>query len=217
MKKRLFSILVGLSLIMFTSCLDVVQTVSKKDNSYNLSYRVSVSKSGLDMANLTTDSIKEIFEGMISVLKESASEGNQFKYDEFNTKSEYGFTTSFSVASDEQNKAFQAYLPVAKGSSITVPLNIIPLEYKSLFQQGINASNPDKETLNIINMMVSSYKYKLMLPKELTGEIKSAKLSGKGKAVALNFYPVLDSYMIEIPLDLYINPDANYNSVVITK
>ena len=202
MKKFSFIFVILVSLL-FTSCIDYVQTVTYKDGKYQLYYKVTLSKVIFAMVDEDPESIFDEFdEEALSELPENVV------VHPVNTDLEVGAEFTMTIDPRTTDETEKEFLPTVAGKKCFIPF---------LFGNDDSISNSlksseDSEGEAIASAMLSSAKCRIMISKKVIPEIETAYFEGRGGqnySVALFDYG--ESWCAEIPL-IMITEDTKYKS-----
>lgn len=199
MKKFSFIFVILIS-VLFTSCVDYVQTISFKDGKYQLYYKITLSKVLFALGDKDPDDIFDEFdEEALSDLPENVA------VKPVSTDLEVGAEFTLSIdpkTTDEREKEF---LPTVAGKKCFIPF---------LFGNNTDAIAGNKssggEGEAVAEAIMSSAKCRIMISKKVIPEIETAYFEGRGGqnySVALFDYG--ESWCVEIPF-IMITEDTKY-------
>lgn len=192
MKKFSFIFVILVSLL-FTSCIDYVQTVTYKDGKYQLYYKVTLSK--VIFAMVDEEALSELPENVV--------------VHPVNTDLEVGAEFTMTIDPRTTDETEKEFLPTVAGKKCFIPF---------LFGNDDSISNSlksseDSEGEAIASAMLSSAKCRIMISKKVIPEIETAYFEGRGGqnySVALFDYG--ESWCAEIPF-IMITEDTKYKLI----
>ena len=192
MKKFSFIFVILVSLL-FTSCIDYVQTVTYKDGKYQLYYKVTLSK--VIFAMVDEEALSELPENVV--------------VHPVNTDLEVGAEFTMTIDPRTTDETEKEFLPTVAGKKCFIPF---------LFGNDDSISNSlksseDSEGEAIASAMLSSAKRRIMISKKVIPEIETAYFEGRGGqnySVALFDYG--ESWCAEIPF-IMITEDTKYKLI----
>ena len=210
MKKNIFlrTLLGGAVLVcalLFTSCIDVVQSVTLKNGAFHVSLQVTLSKDLLALVGEDgADFINEI---------DADDMPAQLSVKQINTDTEIGIFCSGIIDPLTQDTSLQEMIPLIEGTTVTLAL---PLG-EGLSDGMSNASLSNEMAQSVANALFSSAKYRILVGKSLAPHITRAFLSDgtlRPQTVEVNFYDLSDMYCIELPLSVFLQ-DVPYDRLVL--
>lgn len=187
-RKNFFLLLFFILPLIFTSCVDVVQTIDFKNGNYQIGYRITMTKAFLEMSgenpeNCFSDEDFDDFPEEVTLKKINTS-----------TDIGYGFDISISPKTTDETKEF---LPkVLKDGRIEIPLILSDELSES------QNSDYDPETKAISEAMLSSAKWRVFVTKNLLPSISKAYLENEYGTQNVDFFEVGDVFVISIPFVL---------------
>lgn len=208
MLKKLSIIFLVLISLIFTSCIDYVQSVTYKDGKYQMYYKITLSKVLFALGDQDPDDIFDEFdEEALSELPENV------EVKPVSTDLEVGAEFTLSIdprTTDEREKEF---LPTVAGKKCFIPFlfgnNTDTLTGKSKGDEGEA----------IAEAIMSSAKCRILISKKVIPEIETAYFEGRGGqnySVALFDYG--DSWCAEIPFILLMDePKYKFDKLVVIK
>lgn len=208
--KKLFPILLILSALLFTSCIDYVQSISYKDGEYQLYYKITLSKLLVAMADQDPDEMfSEFNEENLDSLPEGA------KVNPVNTDLEVGAEFHFSVNPKTENEKERSFLPKTSKEKCYIPFLLG--ENGTAFTDGVNSS--DQEAQSITQAILSSAKCRILMSKKILPSIKAAYFEGYyNQTYTIPVFDYGDSYCLEIPfIVLFDSATYRFDRVVVIK
>ena len=137
--------------LLFTSCIDYVQTVSYKDGEYKLYYKVTLSKMLFEMADEEPEEVFDVFND--DTLKDLPE---NIKIQRVNTDLEVGGEFFLNIKPKTTDETEKALLPTVAGKKCFIPF-LIGNESNSLIEY---FKEDDSESQEITKAILSSAKYK---------------------------------------------------------
>lgn len=209
--KRFTNIIVLFVLcLLFTSCIDYVQTVSYKDGEYKLYYKVTLSKMLFEMADEEPEEVFDVFnDDTLRDLPEN------IKVQRVNTDLEVGGEFFLNINPKTTDETEKALLPTVAGKKCFIPF-LIGNESNSLIDY---FKDEDSESQEITKAILSSAKCKILIDKSVLPVIDIAYFEGRGGqnySIALFDYGI--SYCLEIPfIVLFETGMYNFDRIVVIR
>lgn len=198
--------------LMATSCFDIVEAVSKNGTQYHFYWRIAMANS---MATVTGEEATSMFD---SVDENQASLFPSASIKKFFNDFETGIEANFDVNRNEQDAELTKFLPTEKGNKFILPVSFSDEMNKSL--SSMNDDNTqDAETKEIANILLASFKYRILIDKNILPNAKKAYFEKQRGGI--QDIPLLDygnNYSIEIPLVVFTKSDElKLNAIIIEK
>ena len=185
--------------VLFTSCIDYVQSISYKDGRYRIYYKITLSKVLLAFGDMDTD---EIFGSFEDEIMEGLPQNIQLQ--RIDTDLEVGAEFSVVVHPKTSDENEKAVLPEKKGNAYYIPLLFSDTDG---FDDSMSFDEDDEEEA-VALAMLSSAKGRILVSKKIVPNIKAAYFEGRG---AENYaVPVFDygnSFCAEFPFILFLKSD----------
>ena len=206
--KHIFSIvMISLSLLFLTSCIDYVQSVSFDGESIYGYTRVTLSKT-------MTEWMDE--EGDASINDYLGDELDDLPYDmDYNlvdTDLEEGFEFSFVIDNNDIPDEMEDYIPLfdKKMNRYEVPF-LLGGSYTPELEESIK-SEEDEMSEAMVMLMLSSVKCKVMIDKNIIGDFKYAYFEGveEGTYYDIPYFDYGNGYCFEIPF-IYLTSNLPYD------
>lgn len=209
--KKLFRFLPLLLIpLLFTSCIDYVQSITYTDGKYQMYYKITLSKVFFAMVGQDSD---QIFNDFDKEAKEGMPDNIEIK--PVNTDLEVGAEFIFHIDPRTNDETEKSFLPTIAGRKIFIP-----------FLLGENDANisdsmksDDSETQGMILAIMSSAKCRIMISKKIIPEIETAYFEGRDdQNYTIPFFDYGDSYCMEIPfVVLFENSKYIFDKIVVMK
>ncbi len=201
-KNKFIKIFVLLLLSIFSlSCMEVFSNVgSKRNGDLYSTIKITMSKSILELAGVEGEDIN-IFDELS--MSDSSFEDYITSYDIIDTALETGFIISINIPKnkikDIDTQEISFFIPIKDGNSY----------YMSFDSDDFDGLDGDDDEANAYaSMLLSSYKYRIIISKSYIKNIDdvviSSGIANTSNEVPINFYDLQDSYLIEIPLVVLI-------------
>ena len=176
--------------IMFTSCVDYVQSISYKDGKYHIYYKITLSKVIFAMAD---EDPEEIFEEFDVETLEDMPENTIVK--PVNTELEVGEEFYIDIDPRTKNDEEKSLLPKISGNKCFIPFAIgSSKSFSDSMDSGSSSGDGFAEAI------MSSAKCRILIGKNLLPSIEIAYFEGKGgKNYSIPVYDYGESYCFEIP------------------
>lgn len=199
--KKISLFLITLSLFMFTSCIDYVQTISLDNDNYNGYMKVTLSKTLMAMAGeedadefLDIDSLGPLPEG--------------FKASKVDTDMDEGFDVSFSINKNTNDEDLLQFLPRSfpGTNKIIIPF-VLGLGMENESVEDSVKSKTDDDAQAMASLFLSTAKCRIMIDKKMIPEINYAYFKGIEDTPDYNipFFDYGNGYCLEIPFILLIS------------
>lgn len=203
MKKNFVLCFLVLVSILFTSCVDYVQSISYKNGKYKMYYKATLSKVLFAMTGENPDEIFKNFEGELNTFNNESFEDETFenlpksaKINPINTDLELGAEFSFEVDPRTTDETEKSYLPKVSGKKCYIPFFLG--NNNSDFSDEL--SSEDAESQEIIAALLSSAKCRVLIGKNIISSIETAYFEGTGgQNYSIPVFDYGDSYCLEIP------------------
>ncbi len=178
--------------VLFTSCIDYVQTVSYKDGKYQIYYKVTLSKLLFAIAD---EDPEEIFEYFDEESLEDLPENADVK--PVNTDLEVGAELSLLIDPKTTDESEKFFLPKVAGQKCYIPF-LLGSEDSLLddFKE-----SDDNEWQSFSEAILSSAKCRVMVSKKLISSVANAYFEGRGgQNYSVAVFDYGESFCMEIPL-----------------
>ena len=209
MKKLKLIIPVIFLSLLFTSCIDYVQSISFKDGEYHLYYKITLSKLLCEMGdNDSEDMFDELGEETLEGLPENVT------VKPVNTDLELGAEYFLSVNPRTTKEEEKALLPKISGNKCFIPF-LIGSEDSS-YADSLGTESSEGEAF--LEAILSSAKCRIIISKVVLPQIKNAYFEGaKGNNYIIPVFDYGDSYCLEIPLVILIAHTYRTDRVVVIR
>ena len=195
--------------ILFTSCIDYVQTISYKDDMYSLYYKVTLSKELFALDNKDPEDIfGDLNNDVFSDLPDNVETRS------VNTDLEIGTEVSLNVNPRTASEAEKSFLPTVAGNKCYFPF-LLGSE-TSNFSDSMKSSS---EYESLVTAILASAKCRVMISKSVIAKVEAAYFDGKGR----QNYPVAvfdygESWCMEIPfIALFDDSKYRFDRLVVIK
>lgn len=201
LKKRyaIAMLLVACSVFMFTSCIEIVESLSYSNGQYNVSARIMVQKKFMLMSEITPEYVQEIL---------GTEDDGNVNITVIETEKESGVLVRNSIKPEAtSDKKMSSLLPKRKSGFVHIPLLTASAEEVDFSQ--------DIET-QMTAMFLDNAKYRILIGKNIVPSISVALLTTEVPAVPEISVPVYDEgnmYCIEIPLLTVLERDVPFKSI----
>ena len=186
--------------IMFTSCVDYVQSITYKDGKYHLYYKVTLSKMLFELSDDDADDMFEEFEeDVIENLPDN------IEYKSVYTDLEIGAEFSFDINPRTKDEDERDLLPKVSGKKCYIPFL---LGESNSISDSFDAGDSDGEA--ITQAILSSAKCRVLIGKNVIPDIKKAYFDGRTRIYSIPVYDYGDAYCLEIPFIIVLD---NYNYI----
>lgn len=194
MKRMFFLFLVFISAMLFTSCIDSMQSVSFKDGQYEVTARFTMSKDTLQslqsLAELSDEGYSNDWNEMFeSVASDFPRDGRTMKID---TETDFG--VQYTARANKTSYEFREYIPKRYANAMTLELE----------------SNSSEE-IGEWKEFLSGYKHRIYIAKNILKELKTVQITDEdfsGKNLA--FYDIGEMWCIEVPWSVLAEKDYRY-------
>ena len=174
--------------LVFTSCVDIVQTIDFKDGNYKIGYRLTINKTILAMAD---EEPSELFDEMdLSDVPEGIS------LTKIDTSLDVGLGFDAVVDPKAESKTKEFLPKVLKDGRIEIPL-IFEEEFTSK-----ESSEYDGKSEVMAKAMLSSAKWHVYITKKLVPSISKVYLENNYGTQNLEYFEIGDVFVINIPIIL---------------
>lgn len=183
--KKVFWILCLCSLFVFTSCFEIMNSITYSKGQYHFSYRFMISKELMAMHE--SFSIDEIM-GNETIMDE------MFDITYIETQYEEGVIINYSIDPKIEKEDLKKHIPFKKGNDIYIPI---------LFSDGDPSRDVNKEDLGPTQSLLQSAKFRILIGKDIVPVANTVLLTAGNNStldLAVPAYDVGDMICIEIPL-----------------
>lgn len=196
-----------LIVLMFTSCVDYVQSLSYKDGKYQVYYKVTLSKVLLALAQQDPDDfLSELYD-------DDAFNGapDWAVVKPVDTDLEVGMEISFQIDPKNVTDEEKQFLPKRSNSKYYIPYLLGKSESVSE-----SRSSGSSEADGMAQAILSSAKCRVLISKKLIPSIKSAYFTGIDKSdYEIPFYDYGESFCIEIPFIVMLENGYRTDRIVL--
>lgn len=191
MKKIPYLLLFLLISLLFTSCIDCVQSVAYKDGKYQIYYKITLSKL---LFAMTEQNPEEIFEYFDDESLDALPENVYAK--PVNTDLEVGAEFSLSIDPKTADETEKSFLPNVAGQKCYIPFLLGGKD----FSFGDFMKSGDSESQAISEAILSSAKCRVMISKKIISSINNAYFEGRGgQNYSVAVFDYGESFCMEIP------------------
>lgn len=186
----LFFSLTAAAALLFTSCLDYVQSLSWQDGKYRLYTKVTLSKNLLSMTETGSgEFLRELEKGAHNTFPEPV------ETIPVNTETEAGLELILTINPRKASAREQQLLPKRNGEIISVPFLIGQRESTG----SLSGLQGDEESY--ARIMLSTAKCRVLIAKTVLPSVSSAWFAGRGgQDFSIPVYDYGESFCLEIPL-----------------
>lgn len=177
--------------LLFTSCIDYVQSVAYKDGKYQIYYKITLSKLLFAMADENPEEIFEYFDD------ESLDDLPENVYAKLvSTDLEVGAEFSLSIDPKTTDETEKSFLPKVAGQKCYIPFLLGGKD----FSFGDFMKSDDSESQAISEAILSSAKCRVMVSKKIISSIDNAYFEGRGgQNYSVAVFDYGESFCMEIP------------------
>lgn len=177
--------------MLFTSCIDYVQSVTYKDGKYQIYYKITLSKVLFAIADENPEEVFEYFDD------ESLDDLPENVYAKpVNTDLEVGAEFSLSIDPKTTDETEKSFLPKVAGQKCYIPFLLGGKD----FSFGDFMKSDDSESQAISEAILSSAKCRVMVSKKIISSINNAYFEGHGgQNYSVAVFDYGESFCIEIP------------------
>ena len=196
--------------LLFTSCIDYVQSITYKDGKYQMYYKVTLSKV---LFALGDEDPEEIFESFDEETLEDLPENVDVK--PVNTDLEVGAEFSLSIDPKTTDEIEKSFLPTVAGNKCFIPF-LLGDKDSSIADA---MKSDDNEAQGIAEAIMSSAKCRVMISKKVIPSIEIAYFEGRGSQnYSIPLFDYGESYCLEIPfIVLFESGMYKFDKIVILK
>lgn len=179
---------------LFTSCVEIVQTIDFCDGNYKIGYRLTLNKTLLAMGGEDSETFLDDMD--FSDLPEGVTANT------IDTSLDIGF--GFDIIVDPKTtEEIRDFLPkVLKDGRIEIPL------IAKDFITDMEESEYSSESETIRQAMLSSAKWRVYITKNLLSSISKVYLENTYRTQKLEYFEIGDVYVINIPI-IFIEKDTD--------
>lgn len=191
MKKILCPFSLFLISLLFTSCIDYVQSVAYKDGKYQIYYKITLSKVLFAMTEQNPEEIFEYFD------EESLDDLPENVYAKpVNTDFEVGAEFSLSIDPKTTDETEKSFLPKVAGQKCYIPFLLGGKD----FSFGDFMKSDDSESQAVSEAILSFAKCCVMVSKKIISSINNAYFEGRGgQNYSVAVFDYGESFCMEIP------------------
>ena len=210
MRKLLHLLPLLLIPLLFTSCIDYVQSITYKDGKYQMYYKVTLSKV---LFALGDEDPEEIFESFDEDTLKDLPENVDVK--PVNTDLEVGAEFSLSIDPKTTDEIEKSFLPTVAGNKYFIPF-LLGDKDNSIADA---MKSDDNEAQGIAEAIMSSAKCRVMISKKVIPSIEIAYFEGRGSQnYSIPLFDYGESYCLEIPfIVLFESGMYKFDKIVILK
>lgn len=191
--------------VLFTSCLDSVQTIDFSEDGFSYYFKMTVPKAIFEMEGEDPNSFVEDIENDLSIPYNA-------QVNEINNDSEVGVEYYIDInlnTDDEEERALLPWLSEDE-SEMNIPF-ILGFHASEVFG---DMSSYDEETQGMMYIAFSSTKARVMVSKDLVPYMSGAYFAGYDDYLDIPFYDYGNNYCIEVPL-IYLAQYENFDVTTI--
>lgn len=193
--KKILWVLCLCSMFLFTSCFELMNSITYNKGQYHFSYRFMISKELMAMdESLSIDT----FLGNEIIMDESID----ISYIE--THYEEGVILNFSIDPKTEDEILKKRIPFKKRNDIYIPI---------LFSDGDPAEDINKEDLGPTKNFIQSAKFRILIGKNIVPTATTVLLTADNSStldLAVPAYDVGDMICVEIPFIDIITAKSQY-------
>ena len=190
MKKFCQFLFFAIILVCFASCVDYVQSVTYKNGSYQMYYKITLSKV---LFAMTDENPEELFKVFDKETLEGLPENVSVK--PVNTELEVGAEVILNINPNTNDENEKAFLPTITGNKCFVPFL---LGQNDSISDSLNSDSDEYE--KIAQAILSSAKCRILISKNIISLIETAYFEGKGSQnYSIPVFDYGDSFCLEIP------------------
>lgn len=210
MRKLLHLLPLLLIPLLFTSCIDYVQSITYKDGKYQMYYKVTLSKV---LFALGDEDPEEIFESFDEDTLKDLPENVDVK--PVNTDLEVGAEFSLSIDPKTTDEIEKSFLPTVAGNKCFIPF-LLGDKDSSIADA---MKSDDNEAQGIAEAIMSSAKCRVMISKKVIPSVEIAYFEGRGSQnYSIPLFDYGESYCLEIPfIVLFESGMYKFDKIVILK
>ena len=196
--------------LLFTSCIDYVQSITYKDGKYQMYYKVTLSKV---LFALGDEDPEEIFESFDEDTLKDLPENVDVK--PVNTDLEVGAEFSLSIDPKTTDETEKSFLPTVAENKCFIPF-LLGDKDNSIADA---MKSDDNEAQGIAEAIMSSAKCRVMISKKVIPSIEIAYFEGRGSQnYSIPLFDYGESYCLEIPfIVLFESGMYKFDKIVILK
>lgn len=196
--------------LLFTSCIDYVQSITYKDGKYQMYYKVTLSKV---LFALGDEDPEEIFESFDEETLEDLPENVDVK--PVNTDLEVGAEFTLSIDPKTTDETEKSFLPTVAGNKCFIPF-LLGDKDSSIADA---MKSDDNDAQGIAEAIMSSAKCRVMISKKVIPSIEIAYFEGRGSQnYSIPLFDYGESYCLEIPfIVLFESGMYKFDKIVILK
>lgn len=204
MRKLAQSLQLLLISILFTSCIDYVQSITYKDGKYQMYYKVTLSKVLFALGN---EDPEAIFESFDEDTLENLPENVDLK--PVNTDLEIGAEFTLSIDPKTTDEIEKSFLPTVVGKKCFIPFLL------SSIADTMDSDNYDAKEMT--EAILSSAKCRVMISKKVISSMEIAFFEGRGSQnYSIPVFDYGENYCLEIPfIVLFESGKYNFDRIVI--
>jgi hypothetical protein len=207
MKKRWKSlILLGMLTLLFASCFNITQHISKEGNDLNVFVKFSVSKSIFEMANSMggksdENPCEDVFKFNEDQIINTFPKNIKAEYKKVDSELECGYEMYITI--DMNSKEYK------KLKKDNAPAFLPIIDKKEIFIAFPQDEEEDKDDDQMAAGFMASAVYKLTLNRNVVEKIKSASFINADETFEVSFIELPDIYIIEVPLAYWISSSSD--------
>lgn len=208
-KSIIFSIFTILFSFSLFSCIDYVQSVSVKDDTYKLYYKITLSKALFALMNENPESIFEDFLDS----EETKDFPENIEMTKVDTDLEVGAEIKMAISSKTNDKDEQLFLPIIEKNKITIPfLAGYVFGELDFSEQDFNFN--DKATIKAFFL---SSKLHILISKNLISKPEVCYFEAKaGQHYSIPFFDYGENWGLEIPFIVFFEPEMyDFKNIII--
>ena len=174
----------------FASCVDYVQSVTYKNGSYQMYYKITLSKV---LFAMTEENPEELFKDFDKETLEGLPENINVK--PVNTELEVGAEIVLNINPKTNDETEKAFLPTIAGNKCFIPFL---LGQNDSISDSLNSDSDEYEKIS--QAILSSAKCRILISKNIIASVENAYFEGKGgQNYAIPVFDYGESFCLEIP------------------
>lgn len=196
--------------LLFTSCIDYVQSITYKNGEYQIYYKVTLSKVLFALAN---EDPEEIFESFDEKTLEDLPENIDVKT--VNTDLEVGAEFSHSIAPKTTDETEKLFLPTIAGQKYYIPFLLGSKNFA--IADSIKSEGSDFQAF--AEAIMSYAKCRVMISKKIISSINNAYFEGSGgQNYSVPVFDYGEIYCLEIPFIILFETEMyKFDKLIVIK
>ena len=204
-RKVLGIILAAAAAAMLTSCFDITQSISLSEGRYYISVKCGFDRNMLYLGDADEESLTEDLD---KTEHDIQNEEYHVVFNRIDTGNEVGFFLKFDCSEDADVTSDLAnFLPYRDRKGLKFPL---------MLGEEIGQTEVD-DPLDIVEMVMSIAKYRLLVDKTVMPRINSAVVIDKDGRHSANvqFYDFGGYYMVDVPINILYGTKWTYTDILL--